>query len=76
MKKSYYIPAKNGFQAVAGYLSECKCGKKFIVQMAINGTIHNSHPAVNCIDCMVVSPQFAQDHPDVAAQIAEWNSAS
>jgi hypothetical protein len=44
--------------------------------MGLNGTVHHTNPSVVCLDCLVVEDKFAEEYPEIAAQIAGWKSAS
>jgi len=77
MEKSYYIPATAEFPfAAAGEFLSCrKCGRKILVEMGINGTIHHLGTSVTCADCLEIRDEFRQKFPEIVKQIEEWKNA-
>ena len=82
MKDSYYIPAgvgnlgwKQPFASMGEFLSCKKCGRKILVEMGINGTIHHMGTSATCADCIEIPAEFREKFPDIAKQIEEWKNA-
>ena len=77
MENGYYIPAseENHF-AVIGHFCQCKkCGRKFVVEMALIGTIHHHNPVVICTECLELNEEFDRKWPEIAKQIEAWKTS-
>jgi hypothetical protein len=56
-----------------GHLTQCsKCKRKILVAMALIGSIHHAGLAATCADCLELTPEFKEKHPDVAEKIEKW----
>jgi hypothetical protein len=58
-----------------GELLACKkCGRKILVEMAINGTIHHMGTSATCADCIEYTDDFREKNPNVVEQIEKWKN--
>lgn len=76
VNKTYYIPPEKD-KPIAAYGEFCqctKCGRKILVSMGINGTIHHMGLTVTCADCLEVNENFRKDQPQVAKMIDDWKA--
>jgi hypothetical protein len=72
MNKKTYHYEPDGPLGIVGYFVQCsKCGKKSIVEAAINGTNHNANVSVTCLDCFKISEKFRLQFPDKSKEIDE-----
>jgi hypothetical protein len=58
------------------HLVRCaRCGRKILVEIALNGNSHNVHVSATCGECLrdrPLSAGFRGDHPMEARMIEEW----
>ena len=76
MTDSYYIDRDvlggHPFSIVGHFLKCSKCGKKSVVEIALNGTDHNVCIFIHCAECMEISEDFKKNHSESAKKIEDF----
>lgn len=67
---TYYI---DDSLTVMGHLTACnKCGRKILVEMALIGSQHHVGLTATCGECLMISEELRNEHPQIAAKIDRW----
>ena len=58
---------------IIGYCLQCKkCHKKIMIELTMIGTSHHLSPVITCAECVSLTEEFQQKHPDITQQIKDW----